>query len=546
MRVKVILSLVKNQIIAAKPLEQMFSSATKNGKQNKVIPLLLKIFGLLAISISFLFLIGSSYFGYLYISKALNIIEKGIALCAFTSTIFLLFISTTFLENVYFRGKDVSLWKLLPISKSEFFLARFFASYCYSLLTNIIVTVPLIVGIFVYVGISFLTILSSFILFFFLPLLPVVLSSLLVTIKVYIFKGKSIKIVDFLFNNLPFILCILYLSKSSNEMLELVSSNMIQSQIASYQNYILNIGSLPYFSLIGKMFINGYSLLIFIIISLIVFTISSLIIAPLYEICLNFVNNENNKTAIRKKSNNVKDFNITKSPILFSLIKREFFIITSDKGFVSESFSEAFVPLILIIVWKITGSLDSINNLLDALASNRYFIPGVFLIIQMFAAMVLISSTSVSREGKLFKLNKLLPLRVNTIIKSKVLFHLLFVTVLQVIYLVAFIIFLKINLNLLFWMIPLFVLNSINISLSGLLIDYKNPRLEWDSATSAMKRNMNAFFGMGFALLVIAPSILVLFFFDNFLLLAFVISLLILVLLYKSTNKVASKILSLS
>jgi ABC-2 type transport system permease protein len=296
----------------------------------------------------------------------------------------------------------------------------------------------------------------------------------------------------------------------------------------------------------GSMFINGDSLLIFIIISLIVFSLSSLIIAPLYEICLHFVNDANNKTAIRKKSKKVKDTNIKKSSILFSLIKREFYIITSEKGFVSESFSEAFVPLILIIVWKITGSLDSINNLLNELASNRYFIPGVFLIIQLFAAMVLISSTSVSREGKSFKLNKLLPLRVNTIIKSKVLFHLLFVTVLQVIYLVAFIIFLKIKLNLLLWMIPLFVLNSINISLSGLLIDYKNPRLEWDSATSAMKRNMNAFIGMGFSLLVIAPSILILFFFDNFILLAFIISLLILVLLYKSTNKVASRILSLS
>ncbi|MCY1151455.1 MAG: hypothetical protein PQJ49_14290 [Sphaerochaetaceae bacterium] len=546
MRVKVIFSLVKNQIIAAKPLEQMFSSASKNGKQNKVLPLLLKIFGLLAISISFIFIIGSSYFGYLYISKSLNIIEKGIALCAFSSTIFLLFISTTFLENVYFRGKDVSLWKLLPISKAEFFLARFIASYCYSLLTNIIVTVPLIVGIFVYVGINSLTIISSFILFFFLPILPVVLSSLLVTIKVYVFKGKSIKIVDFLFNNLPFILCILYLSKSSNEMIELVSSDLIQSQITGYQNYISNIGSLPYFSLMGSMFINGDSLLIFIIISLIVFSLSSLIIAPLYEICLHFVNDANNKTAIRKKSKKVKDTNIKKSSILFSLIKREFYVITGEKGFVSESFSEAFVPLILIIVWKITGSLDSINNMLDALASNRYFIPGVFLIIQLFAAMVLISSTSVSREGKSFKLNKLLPLRVNTIIKSKVLFHLLFVTVLQVIYLVAFIIFLKIKLNLLLWMIPLFVLNSINISLSGLLIDYRNPRLEWDSATSAMKRNMNAFIGMGFALLVIAPSILILFFFDNFILLAFIISLIILVLLYKSTNKVASRILSLS
>ncbi|MGD6730797.1 MAG: hypothetical protein ACPKMZ_06965 [Pleomorphochaeta sp.] len=546
MRVKVIFSLVKNQIIAAKPLEQMFSSASKNGKQNKVLPLLLKIFGLLAISISFIFIIGSSYFGYLYISKSLNIIEKGIALCAFSSTIFLLFISTTFLENVYFRGKDVSLWKLLPISKAEFFLARFIASYCYSLLTNIIVTVPLIVGIFVYVGINSLTIISSFILFFFLPILPVVLSSLLVTIKVYVFKGKSIKIVDFLFNNLPFILCILYLSKSSNEMIELVSSDLIQSQITGYQNYISNIGSLPYFSLMGSMFINGDSLLIFIIISLIVFSLSSLIIAPLYEICLHFVNDANNKTAIRKKSKKVKDTNIKKSSILFSLIKREFYVITGEKGFVSESFSEAFVPLILIIVWKITGSLDSINNMLDALASNRYFIPGVFLIIQLFAAMVLISSTSVSREGKSFKLNKLLPLRVNTIIKSKVLFHLLFVTVLQVIYLVAFIIFLKIKLNLLLWMIPLFVLNSINISLSGLLIDYRNPRLEWDSATSAMKRNMNAFIGMGFALLVIAPSIFILFFFDNFILLAFIISLIILVLLYKSTNKVASRILSLS
>ncbi len=546
MRVKVIISLVKNQIIAAKPLEQMFSSASKSSKQNKILHLVLKIFGLLAISISFLFLIGSSYFGYLYISKTLNIIEKGIALCAFTSTIFLLFISTTFLENVYFRGKDVSLWKLLPISKGEFFLARFIASYCYSLLTNIIVTVPLIVGIFVYVGINLLTILSSIFLFFFLPIIPVVFSSLLVTIKVYLFKGRSIKIIDFLFNNLPFILCVLYLSKSSNEMVELVSTDLLQSQIAGYQNYISNIGSLPYFSLMGKMFINSSSLLIFIVISLSFFTISSLIISPLYEICLNFVNETNNKTAVRKKSKNVKSANIKKSPILISLIKREFFIITSDKGFISESFSEAFVPLILIVVWKLTGSLDSVNVLLSELANNQYFIPGVFLIIQLFAAMVLISSTSVSREGKLFKINKLLPIKVNTIINSKILFHLLFVTVLQVIYLVAFIIFLKIDLSLLFWMIPLFVINSVNISLSGLIIDYKNPRLEWESATSAMKRNMNALFGMGGALLVIAPSILVLFFFNNLVIASFIVSLVILAILYKVAINVANRILSLS
>lgn len=544
MRVNVVRSLVKNQIIASKPLEQFVSKASKKG--NKVVSTVLKILGILLISLSFIFLIGSSFFGYLYISNSLNILEKGIAYCTLVGTIFILFISTTYLEYTYFRGKDITLWRLLPISMSEFFLSRFMVSYYYSLLVNLIVTLPLVASIIFFNGVTPLIIISSIILLLFLPVLPLILSSLLVTIKVYLFKGKNIKIVDYIFSNGPFFIAILYLSRMSNQMTSLLSTDDVETQVLAYKSMIEKIGSLPYFSLAGKMFSSFSSFILFALITFLVALLSFYIISPLFHKCLNFVNEANNQNRRVKNKVSSSDILLNSSPKIVTLIKKEFFIITGEKGFMAESFSEAFIPLILILVWKFTGNLADINSLLGNLSSNKFFIPGVFLICQLFAAMVLISSTSVSREGKLFKINKLLPIKSSTIVFSKVIFHLLFVTVLQIVYLIAFIIFLKINFSHLVWMIPLFILNSVNISLSGLFLDFHNPMLEWDNATSAMKRNINGLLGMLGALIVIAPSILIIFFKYNLLILAFISSFILLFILFSLVNKAAYNLISAS
>jgi ABC-2 type transport system permease protein len=541
MRIKVVLSLVKNQIIAAKPLEQFALGASKKG--NKVVGFIVKLLAISLIASSFLFLIGSSYFGYLFISKSINILNKGIALCAFASTIFLLFISTTYLEHTYFRGKDIALWHLLPISKSEFFLSRFLVSYSYSLLANVIATLPLVVGIFYFAGFSLLTLVSSIFIFILLPILPLVIGSLLVTLKVYALKGKNIKIIDFIFNNGPFLFSILYFSKISNDMTSLLATNKIEDQIAAYSAFISKIGSLPYFSLMGKMFFSPVSLLLFVFITLCVFGISYLIISPLFLKCINLVKSAN-QNGEKKKKRKPSDNSIGGSSIIISLIKRELYILQGEKGFLAESISEAFIPLILIVVWQISGSLDSINMLLDDLSTNGLFVAIIFVIVQLFAVMVLISSTSVSREGKLFTINKLLPIDVKLIVKSKVCFHLLFVTVLQIVYLIAFVFYFHLDTNNLLWMIPLYLVNSINISLSGLFVDYSNPKLQWDVSTSAMKRNINALFGMLAALIVVAPSILILFFKMDLIILAFVFSFTILIVLWYFVLKAANKLIN--
>ena len=226
MRINVVLSLVKNQIIATKPLEQFVSTASKS--KNKILGTIGKVFLLAIIAASFLFLIGSTFFGYFYIASFLDIVEKAIAFSAFVSTLFLLFISTTYLEYTYFRGKDVCLWKLLPIKKSEFFLARFIASYFYSLMTNVLVTLPLIACVFYFLGFSLSTVISSLIVFLFLPILPLVISSLIVTVKVYLLKGKSIKVIDFLLNNAPFLASVLYLSYTSSKMIDLLEAGVVK------------------------------------------------------------------------------------------------------------------------------------------------------------------------------------------------------------------------------------------------------------------------------------------------------------------------------
>ncbi len=540
MRTDVVLSLIKNQIIAAKPLEQFLSSSSK--RKNQLLNFILRILGIIIISSSFLFLIGSNYFGYIYISKSLNILNKGIAFCSFSGTILLLFFSTTFLEFTYFRGKDVNLWYLLPISKSEFFVSRFLVSYIYSLFTNIIITLPLIVAIIYFSGFSLLTLISSIILFLVLPILPLIISSILVTLKVYIFKGKSIKIVDFLFNNAPFLVGILYVSRSSTKMLTMLSSNDISSQTNFYNEFISSIGALPYFSSLGQMFFSPISLLMILLIVGISFLISYFLISPLYHSCLDLIKYANDNYKKKRNVNNDED-TIKGSSLIISLIKRELFILQGEKGFLSESIGEALIPFILIIVWKITGSLDSINQLLVMLSSSNYFIASIFLIVQILGAMVLISSTSVSREGKLFKINKLLPIPVKKIIEAKVVFHLIFVTLSQLIFLIVFVIFLKLDLKLLYWMIPLYLINSVNISLVGLFLDYNNPKLEWEVAISAMKRNINGMIGMLVCLLVIAPSILILFFLYDYLFVSFVVSIIILYVLWNLVNKAANKLI---
>jgi len=540
MRIDVVLSLIKNQIIAAKPLEQFVSSSSK--RKNKLLNFILRILGIILISSSFIFLLGSNYFGYLYISSSLNILNKGIAFCSFTATILLLFINTTFLEFTYFRGKDVNLWYLLPISKSEFFVSRFLVSYIYSLFTNIIITLPLIVAIIYFSGFSLLSLISSIFLFLLLPILPLIISSILVTLKVYIFKGKSIKLVDFLFNNGPFLVGILYISSSSNKMITMLSTNDLSNQANFYNEFISSIGSLPYFSSLGQMFFSSISLLLILLIVIIAFLISFFLISPLYHNCLDLIKSANDNYKKKKKVNNDED-TMKGSSLIISLIKRELFILQGEKGFLSESIGEALIPFILIIVWKITGSLDSINELIVMLSSSSYFIAGIFLIVQLFGAMVLISSTSISREGKLFKINKLLPIPVKKIIEAKVAFHLIFITLFQMIFLIIFVIFLKLDLKLLYWMIPLYLINSVNISLSGLFLDYNNPKLEWEVAISAMKRNMNGMIGMLVGLLVIAPSILILFFLYDYLFIAFALSIILLYVLWTLVNKAANKLI---
>ncbi len=543
MRIDLVLSLVKHQFIAAKPLEQFISSPSRRKNKNTILTIIIRVIGLLFISASFIFLFASNYFGYLKIGTMLNILEESISFCMFTSTLFLLFFSTTYLEHTYFRGKDVKLWRLLPIEKSSFFLARFFVNYIYSLLLNLIVTIPLIAAIFFYAGFSFYNLVISLILFLLLPIIPLLISSLLVILKIKITKGKNIKLIDFIFNNAPFLIGILYLSRSSSNMVEVAFEGGAADQMVALHNYISTIGSLPYFSLFGSAYYSISSLLFLLIIAIGCFILSLLIIAPLFEKCMIMITKAKNAEGKSKKNiENVDEFN--SSNLFKSLIKRELFILKGQKGFMSESIGEMLIPVILIVVWQISGSLDEISTLIEQFSSSPYFVAIIFTIVSLFGSMVLISSTSVSREGNLFLLNKILPLDVKLIIKAKVAFHLLFITAIQIVYLIIFCFIFKIPFINLYWMIPLFIINSINISLIGLIIDYSNPKLEWEVGISAMKRNINGIFGMLGAVIVIGPSLLIIYFLSDFSYIGIFVSLALLIILKKYVEKIAKKALS--
>lgn len=201
-----------------------------------------------------------------------------------------------------------------------------------------------------------------------------------------------------------------------------------------------------------------------------------------------------------------------KSP-LAALIGREVVIIKSEGLFVFEVVGELLIPLILILVWAITGTLGEMATIAETVVSLPVAAEVIFLILALVASMTMISSTSASRQGRHLAFDRLYPLMARTFVKAKLLFHLAVVGTMNLIYLASALVLVQHSLANLWWMAPLSLATIAALALLQLAIDYHNPHEEWTEARQAMKSNPNGLFGLVVALLfgvVIALCLIVL------------------------------------
>lgn len=502
MRLQSILLLVRAFLNGAKPLRTYFSRLSGRNKKvhSKILNVVVMLL-LLASLVMMLSLFGLNYYSYHFLGAMIGIPNLSLFLATMGAFIMLFFFSATGVSSILYRNKDLDLVLSMPVTEAEVVASRLVIAYAfYSPLYWAILFPAVIVGVLVQ-GFSLSYGVFSLVLLITGPLVPLSMGIGLSTLLVRVGKGKHFKLVEELVSMVSMVVFLVFMSAN-------FSRNLLEGPTIAfdYQKMVQQLGGLfsklvhtfPYFSIQAAMPMGIASLLLGLAITIGVTALFIALVARSYGKTLSMVVSNQGARIAKTKQVGWKQHN----PIL-SLVWRDIVILRSHSVFIFEAVGEIFIPFILLAVYSATGVTSELAKLVKPMESLAYFPQIIFLGLLMVGSISMISSTSVSRQGKLFVLDKNLPMAPQVFIQAKAVLHLVLLGIPNMLYLTLALVFTGKPMYNLLWMIPLSWLTILGISCLHLAIDYSRPVLDWTIAQQAMKSNLNGLLGLGVALLVV-------------------------------------------
>lgn len=495
MRLRIILLLVRNFLDGVRPIRTYFSRlsvrrGTNMGKIVSVFLSILLLFSLAMIEIMLAF----NYLTYQTLGSFANIPYLGMFLASLAGFLMLFFFGSLGLSSVIFRGKDIPSLMVLPVSEGELLTSRLLIAYLlYAPLYWAVVVPGIVVAAFVQ-GVGGLFITASLLLLLLGPLIPLSLALVVSSLLVYFTKGKRFKLVEQLVSFVFIMGLIMAMTRSLT--VNMVDDSFFQIDYQALMNkaiqpFVTLTRHLVLFRIQAFMFWSTQELLGHVILTLGCTCLVVVLLSKRYGLFLSLVASRESVT--RKKGKSVP---LRRRAVVPTLMVREFEILQSHSAFMFETVGELLIPFILAIVYAITGLLGELSQAVSYISLSPYLPYGLFLGIHVVGSISMLSSTSVSRQGKQFVMDKILPLEAEVFVKAKIALHLLLVGVTNILYLCIALVSFSLSLLHLFWMIPLSAFILITTASYGLALDYKRPLLDWTLAQQAMKNNLNGVLAM--------------------------------------------------
>lgn len=454
---------------------------SKNGKRRKGVGIL-SYLGLFYLSLLYMWMIYSNFVSQLRQSVGLALISiQGLGL------MLSIFFTLTSVDNVLVSGKDLDTLKTLPIDNKTLTLSRFLILYIEVFIESILVIIPFIIACLLNTRFSILfyllIIADAFVIPFFSAFFMGVFSYLSQK-SIVIKRIKTILIYALSLFLVYFMLRVLGKQAGPNAAITLVLNDKV-----SITNEILILFSLIIFFLA----VAGLALY-FISLSL------SIAVAE----------SEGIKEDVKAHN---KEISFKKSSVIKALMMREKRIMFSSSSFSTELILELVMPLFIIVIYALMGILgDMSKDIMSIPGIEKYIHLVLWGIILMFYTFNMLSSTSVSREGKDFDYSRTLPVNEKQRVKAKLYFHMLLTIPCIDLFIIAVAIFTRAPLIETILVLFSSIFYIAGISAVGLAIDYKKPHTEWERPQEAVKQNLNGLGAMGINLiqLIIIVSLVVL------------------------------------
>lgn len=462
------------------------------------------ILGGIAFSIVFLFLsIMMILFSYI-VTKQLIKINQAYAFVniLLLMNFFILFAKSVFESlNVLYFSKDLKILLRMPIYPKDILHAKFFNMIISEYQMEVIMLgIPMIVyGILTKV--NFLLYIYMFLVLLILPIIPILLTSLVIAI--------IMRFTNFIKNKNKVLYITMIISMFLMGFVTMIFSNNQTISVSGFRNIILKTNGLAesiadYFILIKPIMntllnydnIDGLkNLILYYLESIICYFIIIFIISKIYlKGAIGTTINSDKNTKCEFKELNLKDFEskkISKTYIIKewkTLLRTPIFCIECVIMPLLYPICILAIVLFLMQFAKLVG-LDLIESFKSIVNSSLGI--SIFLIVgQVFYMLNFSSIIAISRDSNNAILIKFLPIDLYKQFKIKIRIGILINTLASLIVSIAFLIFTK---KLLFTFIIFLSLCFINVigEKCKLLIDLQNPQMNWNSEYTMMKQNTN-------------------------------------------------------
>ena len=456
----------------------LFKYKSKGNNLSKVL-----LFGFLSLMIMV------TFGGYYYLlGKELNRVNLTYLMLGISLVLPLVFIFIQGIyksQNILFEAKDNDLLMSLPISKKLLILIRFFKMYLYELIYGLLFIIPAIVVYVYFVKVNVLFYIITLIMILMLPIIPIVLSSLIgYVIKNISIKFKAKKLVQIIITFAMFF-GILYISNNGDEFINNIVSN------ASNINEIITKIYYPigmYIKLINNF--NILDIILYLIINMLPLVLFVYILNRSYFVVIN-------KSKVNSYSNK-KGYKYNKISYMKALVIKEVKKYFSSPVYVFNTFF-GLILLVIATIGLCTNFESTVNYILsgeiEGIDINMLYnlAPKVFFLIIMFISfMTSITSSSISIEGKSFNISKSLPIGVNKILYSKIIFSNLLVIPIMLVCDVIFFIYFDLKIIDYIFIILISIVGPIISSLLGLIINLKYPKMDASNDTEVVKQSMSS------------------------------------------------------
>ena len=419
----------------------------------------------------------------------------------------------TFIEGIYksgpliFNCKDDGLLLSLPIKRRTVLFVRIFKFYIFELLFNSMFLLPIMIAYIRWsTNISWDYFLTCFIMLLLLPIIPIVLSCIVGVFTTSISSRFKYKNVVQIIISMIFLLGVFFISFNMDGVF-----NYIVKNATSMNDIIIKIyyPAGIFAKLITKF--NILDLIIFILVNIVIFILSIFILSKFY-----FKINSRLKSITTTNNKNNKKLIIKSNSQITSLVRKEIntffkipvFIINAGFALV------LFILAVIIISLKFDSVIPLLISEETGLGLTRELIMNklpifIFILISLSSFMTSITNSVISLEGKNISILKSLPIKVKTILLSKVLAALVITT--PVLLIGDIILFIRFKIGIIESILLLIL--SITIPMIshfiGIIVNLKYPKFDWESSSEVVKQSTSSFIAVMIGMILVIITIII-------------------------------------